>query len=96
MDVVIYHEVHRHERIPDSHWDIFHGSHWMPDRLIHQPQMQGSRDQGIMIQLIVDYLWHDTHDCSMIRELDQTSRCPSDKRWLEHLGHPSYKEDHQA
>jgi hypothetical protein len=22
-----YHEVHRYERIPDSHWDIFHNSH---------------------------------------------------------------------
>jgi hypothetical protein len=31
-----YHEVHRHERIPDSHWDIFRNSHWMSDRLIHQ------------------------------------------------------------
>jgi hypothetical protein len=57
--------------------------------------MQGSRDQGIMIQLIVDYLWHDTHDCSMIRELDQTSWCQSDKRRLEHLGHPSYQVDHR-
>jgi hypothetical protein len=31
-----YHEVHRYERIPDSHRDIFHSSHWMPDRLILQ------------------------------------------------------------
>jgi hypothetical protein len=26
-----YHEVHRYERIPDSHWDIFHNSHWTSD-----------------------------------------------------------------
>jgi hypothetical protein len=84
------------KRISDSHWDIFCGSHWKPDRLICQLQMQGSRDQGIMIQLIIDYLWHDAHDCSVIRELDETSTCQSDKRWLEHLGHPSYWEDHQG
>jgi hypothetical protein len=94
--ILEYHKVHMHERIPDSHWDIFRGSHWKLDRLIHQLQMQGSRDQGIMIQLIVDYLWHDAHNCSMIRELDQTSGCQSNKRWLEHLGHPSYQEDHQG
>jgi hypothetical protein len=29
-----YHEVHRCERIPDSHRDIFHNSHWTQDRLI--------------------------------------------------------------
>jgi hypothetical protein len=63
-----YHEVHRYERIPDSHQDIFHNSHWMPDRLIRQLQMHGNRDQEIMIQLIVDYLWHDTHTCSEITE----------------------------
>jgi hypothetical protein len=73
--ILEYHEVHMHERIPDSHRDIFRGSHWKPDRLICQLQMQGSRDQGIMIQLIIDYLWHNAHDCSMIRELDQTSGC---------------------
>jgi hypothetical protein len=61
-----YHKVHRHERIPDSHRDIFYDSYRMPDRLIHQLQMQGSGDQGIMIQLIVDYLWYDFHACSMI------------------------------
>jgi hypothetical protein len=44
-----YHEVHMHEKIPDSYRDIFRDSHRMPDRLIHQLQMQGSRDQGIMI-----------------------------------------------
>jgi hypothetical protein len=38
-----------HEKIPDSYRDIFRDSHRMPDRLIHQLQMQGSRDQGIMI-----------------------------------------------
>jgi hypothetical protein len=63
-----YHEVHRHERIPDSHRNIFHDSHWMPDRLIHQLQMQGSRDQGIMIQLIIDYLCYGAHACSVILE----------------------------
>jgi hypothetical protein len=26
-----YHEVHRHERIPDSHRDIFYDSHWTSD-----------------------------------------------------------------
>jgi hypothetical protein len=31
-----YHKVHMHERIPDSHWDIFRYSHWTPDRLIPQ------------------------------------------------------------
>jgi hypothetical protein len=76
--ILEYHEVHRHERIPYSHRDIFRGSHWKSDRLIYQLQMQGSRDQGIMIQLIVDYIWHNAHDCSMIRELDQTSGCQSD------------------
>jgi hypothetical protein len=50
-----YHKVYRHERIPDSHRDIFR-------------RMQGSRDQGIMIQLIVDYLWYDTYACSVISE----------------------------
>jgi hypothetical protein len=44
-----YHEVHRDERIPYSHRDIFHNSHWMLDRLIRQLQMHGCRDQGIMI-----------------------------------------------
>jgi hypothetical protein len=44
-----HHKVHRHERIPNSHQDIFHHSHWTPDRLIRQLQMQGSMDQGIMI-----------------------------------------------
>jgi hypothetical protein len=66
--VVIKNKVHRHERIPESLWDIFRDSHWTPDRLICQLQMQGSRDQEIMIQLIVDYLWHDAHACSMILE----------------------------
>jgi hypothetical protein len=56
-----YHEVHMHKRIPNSHLDIFCNSHWMLDRLIHQLQMQGSRDQGIMIQLIINYLWLDAH-----------------------------------
>jgi hypothetical protein len=45
----MYQEVHRHERIPDSHQDTFHDSHWTPDELFRQLQMQGSRDQGIMI-----------------------------------------------
>jgi hypothetical protein len=40
----------------------------MPDQLIHQLQMHGSRDQGIMIQLIVDYLLHATHASSEITE----------------------------
>jgi hypothetical protein len=56
-----YHEVHRYKRILDSHRDIFHNSHWTSDQLIRQLQMYGSRDQGIMIQLIIDYLWHDTN-----------------------------------
>jgi hypothetical protein len=30
--------------------------------------MQGSRYQGIMVQLIIDYVWYDTHACSMILE----------------------------
>jgi hypothetical protein len=68
----------------------------MPDRLIRQLQMHGSRDQGIMIQLIADYLWHDAHACSVIIEFDQTSGYQSDKRWLEHLGHSSYQEDHRG
>jgi hypothetical protein len=63
-----YHEVHRYKRIPDSHRDIFRNSHWMPDQMIHQVQMHGSRDQGIMVQLIIDYLWHDTHACSEVTE----------------------------
>jgi hypothetical protein len=52
-----YHEVHRYERISDSHRDIFRNSHWTPDRLIHQLQMHGSRD-----------LWHYAHACSEITE----------------------------
>jgi hypothetical protein len=32
-----------------------------------------------------------THDCFVIRELDRTSGCQSDKRRLEHLSHPSYQ-----
>jgi hypothetical protein len=63
-----YHKVHMHERIPDSHRDIFCDSHWTLDRLICQLQMQGSGDQGIMIQLIIDYLWYDAHTCSVISE----------------------------
>jgi hypothetical protein len=63
-----YHEVHRHKKIPDSHRVIIRDSHWTSDRLIRQLQMQGSRDQGIMIQLIIDYLWHGSHACSMISE----------------------------
>jgi hypothetical protein len=47
--ILEYHEVHRPERIPDSQWDIIRGSHWKLDQLICQMQMQGSRDQGIMI-----------------------------------------------
>jgi hypothetical protein len=53
-----YHEVYMYETIPDSRRDIFRNSHWMSDRLIRKLQMHGSRDQEIMIQLIVDYLWH--------------------------------------
>jgi hypothetical protein len=30
--------------------------------------MDRSRDEGIMIQLIIDYLWHDAHACSEITE----------------------------
>jgi hypothetical protein len=63
-----YHEVHRYERIPDSHWDVFRNSYWTMDQLIRQLQMHGSREQGIMIQLIIDYLWHDAHACSEITE----------------------------
>jgi hypothetical protein len=37
--ILQYHEVHKHERTPDSHQYIFCGSHWKPDRLIHQLQM---------------------------------------------------------
>jgi hypothetical protein len=33
--ILEHHEVHMHENIPDSHWDIFRGSHWKPDQLIH-------------------------------------------------------------
>jgi hypothetical protein len=40
----------------------------MPDQLIHRLQMQGSGDQEIMIQMIIDYLWYDAHACSMILE----------------------------
>jgi uncharacterized membrane protein len=29
--VVLKNKVHRHEKIPDSLWDIFRDSHWMPD-----------------------------------------------------------------
>jgi hypothetical protein len=29
--ILEYHEVHRHKRIYDFHWDIFRGSHWKPD-----------------------------------------------------------------
>jgi hypothetical protein len=29
--VVLKNEVHKHKRIPDSLWDIFHDSHWMSD-----------------------------------------------------------------
>jgi hypothetical protein len=63
-----YHKVHRHKRIPDSHRDIFRDSHRMPNQLIRQLQLQGSGNQGIMIQLIIDYLWYDAHACSMISE----------------------------
>jgi hypothetical protein len=35
---------------------------------MHQLQKGGSRDQGIMIQLIIDYLCHDAHACSEIVE----------------------------
>jgi hypothetical protein len=49
-----YHEVHRYEKILDSHRDIFHNYHWTSDRLIRKLQMHGTRDQGIMVQLIID------------------------------------------
>jgi hypothetical protein len=65
---LLYHEVPGYERIPDSHRDIFHNSHWTPDRLIHQLQVHGSRDEGIMIQLTIAFLWHDAHACSEITE----------------------------
>jgi hypothetical protein len=58
---LVYHKVHRYEGIPNSHRDMFRNSHWMPNRLIHQLQIYGGRDQGIMIQLIVDYLWPCSH-----------------------------------
>jgi hypothetical protein len=63
-----YHEVHIYERLPNSHRDIFRNSHSTLERLIRQLQMHGSRDQGIMIQLIIEYLWHDAHACSEIIE----------------------------
>jgi purine-cytosine permease-like protein len=34
--ILEYYEVHRYERIPDFHRDIFRNSHWTPDRLIRQ------------------------------------------------------------
>jgi hypothetical protein len=34
--ILEYHEVHKHERNPDSHWDIFRSFHWKPNRLIRQ------------------------------------------------------------
>jgi hypothetical protein len=37
--ILEYHKVHMHERIPDSHWDMFRDSHRKPDRLIHWLQM---------------------------------------------------------
>jgi hypothetical protein len=37
--ILEYHKVHKHERIPDSHLDIFRRSHWKLDRLIRQLQM---------------------------------------------------------
>jgi hypothetical protein len=63
-----HHEIHRYERTPEFHQDIFRNPNRMPDRLIRQLQMNESRNQGIMIELIVDYLWHDAHACSEIRE----------------------------
>jgi hypothetical protein len=63
-----YPKVHRYERIPDSHRDIFCNSHWTPDRFIRQFHMHGSRDQGIMTKLIIDCLWHNAHACSEITE----------------------------
>jgi hypothetical protein len=85
-----YQGVNRQERIPDSHRDIFRDSHWTPDRLIHQLQMQGSRDQGIIIQLIVDYLWYDAHACSVISESLIKLLCANQIRdgrntWVTHL-----------
>jgi hypothetical protein len=61
-----YLEVHGYERIPDSHRDTIPNSYWMSHRFIHQ--LHGSMDQGIMIQLIVDYLCHDAHTCFEITE----------------------------
>jgi hypothetical protein len=85
-----YHKVCGHERIPDSHRDIVCDSHGTLDQLIHQLQMQGSRDQGIMIWLIIDYLWYDTHTCfviseSLIKLLGANQTRDGSNTWVTHL-----------
>jgi hypothetical protein len=96
-----YHKVHRYERIPCSHRDIFRNSHLMPDRLVHKLQMHGSRDQGIMIQLIIDYLWHDTHACSKITEgliklLGANQTRDGWNAWVTHLIRKTIKDSRTA
>jgi hypothetical protein len=73
----------------------------MPDRLIHQLQMQGSTDQGIMIQLIIDYLWYDAHACSVISEslikLLGANQARHDwNTWLTHLIRNIIKDNNTA
>jgi hypothetical protein len=62
----------------------------MLDRLIRQQQMHRSRDQGIMIQLITDYLWHDAHTCyeiteSLIKLLGVNQTRDGWNTWVTHL-----------
>jgi hypothetical protein len=85
-----YHEVYKCERILDSHQNIFRDFHWMPDQLIRQLQMQGSGDQGIMIQLIIDYLWYNAHACSvnsesLIKLLGANQTKDGWNTWVTHL-----------
>jgi hypothetical protein len=63
-----HHEIHMYERTHDFHRDIFCNPNKTPDQLIRQLRMHGSRNHGIMIELIEDYLWHDAHAVSEIIE----------------------------
>jgi hypothetical protein len=63
--------------------------------------MHGSRAQDIMIQLTVDYLWHDTHACSEITEgliklLGANQTSDGWNTWVTHLIKKTIKDSRAA
>jgi hypothetical protein len=63
--------------------------------------MHGSREQGIMIQLIIDYFWHDAHACSKIIEsliklLGANQTRDGWNTWVTHLIRKTIKDSRTA